>query len=140
MLFRSKVYSPMPRKEQHHPPALSPVISIQFPHGSGNKDHRSDAPLLHYGFCNKKRTRPFGTGSIHRLETHGPRPKTVCRLAAHKTYSTPAGRAMPTPGPKGRPSIIQITRKMIQAICRTTAMGIMLEIRVPMAQSGMYFS
>ena len=64
----------------------------------------------------------------------------VCRQAAHKTYSTPAGRAMPTPGPKGTPKVIQITRKIIQAICRTTAMGIMLEIRVPMAQSGMYFS
>lgn len=75
-----------------------------------------------------------------RLMARDPRPETVYRLAAHKTYSTPAGRAMPTPGPKGRPSIIQITRKMIQAICRTTAMGIMLEIRVPMAQSGMYFS
>lgn len=132
----------MPRKEQHHPPALSPVISIQFPHGSGNKDHRSDAPLLHYGFCNKKE--PVRLGRVlsigSRLMARDPRPETVCRLAAHKTYSTPAGRAMPTPGPKGRPSIIQITRKMIQAICRTTAMGIMLEIRVPMAQSGMYFS
>lgn len=72
--------------------------------------------------------------------TRGPRPETVRRPGAHETYSTPAGRAISTPGPMGSPRVIQPIRKMIQAICRQTAMGIRLDTRVPMAALGMYFS
>ena len=47
---------------------------------------------------------------------------------------------MPTPGPIGRPRVSQMIRKIIQAICSTTAIGIMFEMRVPIAMSGIYFS
>ena len=50
------------------------------------------------------------------------------------SYRMPEGSCIVTPGPMGRPKVIQIIRKIIHAICRR------FDTRVPMAALGIYFS
>ena len=66
--------------------------------------------------------------------------KTPALRNKPKSYRMPEGSCIVTPGPMGRPKVIQIIRKIIHAICRQTAIGMRFDTRVPMAALGIYFS